>query len=547
MFTLVLVALFIMTLVLWEHNGNVSHDGKLWFNAIATILNLALGLNFLEAFKDMAKILRWRILANRPFTVREADLILGGESLIKLATLMWESRRKLRLVFGCLFWIALNLLAQATIAMLSLNYSMDSGRDSSGIYTTSGNVSAARLDCFYEGKRCPVVDGSPMTTAHTYGELLRDQECCPYTNDADIKNANQSCPYFCNPNIREFAYRFSEYNPTDLALAYPYATYRNIRASADQCYKYKVDFGKSPVVDGPDGNKDVQDFTFGNESYTAHLPIPKSDGALDGTTYVYNGSLVPQNATEQACGPRCIIIYAYRIPSRDSFHQTTITSCHITISEVYNATEDWHHVPDDIARLAAASIGLTGRPTMSKGNIVWPQYQLYTFGSYWETGTLEAPEIGARIASFALSSLASLVNINPKQIVKGTQPNLGYHLEVQWQFVIALAACIGVAHCLLVAAMLWIAKPVVVLDDSDLSTARLLHGLVGTLDGRGSLSDGKALAEGIQSASGSSRGKVVYGVGHRGNGGGERILEMREGLRVRKDLPGKKFPEGRYA
>ena len=77
-----------MTLVLFEKNGNVSHDSKLWFNTIATVLSLTLGLNFLEAFKAMAKVLRWRVLANRPFTIREADLILGSESLMKLGTLM---------------------------------------------------------------------------------------------------------------------------------------------------------------------------------------------------------------------------------------------------------------------------------------------------------------------------------------------------------------------------------------------------------------------------------------------------------------------------
>ena len=77
-----------MTLALFEKNGNVSHDSKLWFNTIATVLSLALGLNFLKAFKAMAKVLRWRVLANRPFTIREADLILGSESLMKLGTLM---------------------------------------------------------------------------------------------------------------------------------------------------------------------------------------------------------------------------------------------------------------------------------------------------------------------------------------------------------------------------------------------------------------------------------------------------------------------------
>ena len=59
-----------------------------------------------EAFKDMAKVLRWRVLANRYFTVREADLILAGESLMKLGTLMRESRKKPLTVFVCAFWVS---------------------------------------------------------------------------------------------------------------------------------------------------------------------------------------------------------------------------------------------------------------------------------------------------------------------------------------------------------------------------------------------------------------------------------------------------------
>ena len=149
LFTLGLIALFILTLILFEKAGNVSHSRKEWFNAVTTILNLALGLNFLEVFKDMAKVLRWRVLASRPSTMREADLILGGESLMKLWDLMRESRKKPITFLACLLWILLNLLAQATIAMLSLNYSMDLGVGSKGAYTVAGIISAPRLDCFY--------------------------------------------------------------------------------------------------------------------------------------------------------------------------------------------------------------------------------------------------------------------------------------------------------------------------------------------------------------------------------------------------------------
>lgn len=53
----------------------------------------------------MAKALRWRVLANRKFRARETDLILGGESLVKLFTLMRESMKKPLTCFVCAFWV----------------------------------------------------------------------------------------------------------------------------------------------------------------------------------------------------------------------------------------------------------------------------------------------------------------------------------------------------------------------------------------------------------------------------------------------------------
>lgn len=54
----------------------------------------------------MAKVLRWRILANQDFSLREADLILSGDSLMKLGTLMLESWKKPRTLFVCAVWVS---------------------------------------------------------------------------------------------------------------------------------------------------------------------------------------------------------------------------------------------------------------------------------------------------------------------------------------------------------------------------------------------------------------------------------------------------------
>ena len=147
------------------------------------------------------------------------------------------------------------------------------------------------------------------------------------------------------------------------------------------------------------------------------------------------------------------------------------------------------------------------------------------------------------MAEFAIGALTGMFNNNPKQLVPGTLPNLGYHIDLQWIYIIPLFVCIGAVHFILIMLMVWIARPVIILDDSNLALARLLYGLVGRLEGRGSLLDGKQVAKAIQ-ASGSKDGQVVYGI--RGEGQDRFVLTVDEGVVLRRRLPGGVFPRGQY-
>ena len=160
--------------------------------------------------------------------------------------------------------------------------------------------------------------------------------------------------------------------------------------------------------------------------------------------------------------------------------------------------------------------------------------------SDWETQNMTAEEVGSLMSEFAIGSIAAMALLNPRTTIRGTLPTLGYQLNVQWQYVIALAICIGGVHLLLVGLMLWIARPVVITDDSNLAVARLLKGLVEPLGREGGLLDGTEIAEAVQR----ENVKVGYGVREGETG---MILEIGNGLRRRKSLPGRRFPLGRYA
>lgn len=218
-----------------------------------------------------------------------------------------------------------------------------------------------------------------------------------------------------------------------------------------------------------------------------------------------------------------------------------------------------------MARLAIASIALTGRSTDPAGlGISWQQYQLYPWGTFLEAHYLNAAEIGSNIAQFAVGSIAATAGLNQKERFSSlTLPILGYSPTIQWPYVIALFVCIGVVHVVLVGLLCWVARPIVVCDDSDLCTARLLQGLVGRIpNGEGGLLEGKELAMAIDNSSlddnsggGDMSGtdlkeptRVVYGVIEKKNGAGvtRRGLGISEGVKPLGLWRGA-FPRGEYA
>ena len=527
------------------------------FNTIITGLSLGLGLNFFDAFKDMARVLRWRLLSHRAFTPREADLILGGDSILKLFVLAWEAVGKPFIFFSCLLWILLNLGAQIGVAIISLTYNMDNGLDTNGTYTTRDIVRFPKLDCYYNPNiytsispgevDCLNSPESNLTFANQYGRLSRYAEQCRYISDDRRLPADQRCDYYMRNDDQEFTYRFREWSFQDTTYAYPYLTDRTIQSSPGQCYEYKI---RDPIesVDTPDGPQSSWLYSYYNETYNGTLQIPRFLAAFDSTTYIYDSVVYPQNATERLCGERCMEMFAFRSKGIHTNRTNAMFSCPITVSEVINATHPKHHVPNDVAKLAAAGIALHGRYTSPDDKNPdfkdWHQYQMYPWGSEWEIHNKSAQEVGARMAEFAIGSIRGMAQNNPPDRIQGTLPILGYRLDVYWSYAIALMTVIAAVHALLFGAMLWISQPVIVVDDSNLCVARLLQSLVQRIGTNGSLLDGKEIARAIELE---SKGKVAYGV-KRAKGPEEQlVLVIDEDIPTRRKLPGKEFPWAVYA
>ena len=272
-------------------------------------------------------------------------------------------------------------LAQASVAMIGLTYSMDQGTDSSGTILNSGTSRIAKLDCYTNGDSCPSAPETPQGIAHAYGQVTQSYQKCAYSTEEDIKKANQSCSYFERNDGQEYAYRFREYNPEDTSRTYPYLTTRIIKASPGSCYQFNIDADTVHPINGSDGTLGVFVYPFHNETYNGSLPIPRGDAAFDATSYVWNGTSPPKNDTENVCGPRCVWLYAFQSIGIITKRPDLMFKCPITVGVVSDVLLPTQNVTDETARLAAASIALSGRYTNPDGPTqVWQQYQLFLWG-----------------------------------------------------------------------------------------------------------------------------------------------------------------------
>lgn len=482
--TILFLVGYVAAILVCQAKQPVDRGNKRIFEAVSTGLILGLGLNFFEAFKDLAKVARWRILSSRYFKLQKVVLILGAESLMKVFRLMTLSSLKSPEFLVSLVWLSVNLGAQVLVAVLPFFASLKSGYNSTGVTLSQGYVAVPKLDCFYRRKvtECEGDIQSQLdpAIAHVLGEggTFRDERC-KYQSTDEIHKAPQTCLYLARADNREFTVRYADSNPADSIGAYPYyGAQRIVTVTANEC-NGNLTTPNPRLVNGSDGPDSEYVWSFENSTGIYDLSVPRTILARDSTTYIWNGTHTPPLATAHACGPRCIVLFALRDMNRGPNHEITIFQCRITISPIFNGTNPAHELSDGIARTAAASIALSGR--WRENFLDWRQFQLYQDGAAWATSLDDSPEdVGARMAEFAASTLATMAQQNPSTIVPGILPTLGYQTDVEWTSTIVLTASIAVAHLLMVLLTLWLARPVIVVDDDYLVKVLLLKGLMGT-------------------------------------------------------------------
>lgn len=202
--------------------------------------------------------------------------------------------------------------------------------------------------------------------------MTLSSDCGSYTKLSEILNSKQNYPYYCCRHChpqQQFAYRFLEFNPNDKQKAYPWMTDRIITASSGDCIQFEEINSTETQVS--------RHYNFGNGdgSYNGSIEIPYALEIPGATTYIYRGIREPQYAEQQRCGKRCMWMWAHKNIGKGA--NSTFFQCPITISDVTNTHDETQQVPDDVALLAAASIGVNGRQNADGS---WTQFQFNPFG-----------------------------------------------------------------------------------------------------------------------------------------------------------------------
>ncbi|KAL8642578.1 MAG: hypothetical protein Q9226_008494 [Calogaya cf. arnoldii] len=539
--TVIFSVLFVSVLSVYDSKGNFSRNDKNAFNVIVTGLSVGL------AFKESAKALRWRILADERHNVREVDLVLAIESLWKVFLLARESiPSRPWTIIACVVWITLNLTAQISVALVTLTFDMVDGKSFNDTYTESGIVNASYLECYEAGENPYACSAGAYSRAHIYGE--KGQSTCGlYKSIDEVVKSEQDHVYYCSQNATnpEFAYRFKEYNPGDMEATYPLFTNRTITASAGECFVYPVKNEKK--VNDVEGKGPGKNFTYGSDTLTEKIQIPDSSLGWHGTTYMYKGFQAPED-TENRCGPRCMWLWAFKNggPSKEinDREPPTFYKCPITISEVSNVSNDSQIIPNEVARIAAVSLALQGRWTGDPDNRNYNQYQFYPRDTVWEIHHKNTSHVGANMARFAIGSIAEMAAANSRIQVQGLVPHLGSHLEIHWEYVVPLLIGIITTHLVLFLSAILATRKFVIKDDSFLAIAHLLQPLVNDLGHEGTLLDGKELAKAIHFK---SRGaEVVVGPMENQGSQDEYYLNIGETVKLRRDWPKHRHPAGNY-
>lgn len=460
---------YVLATRLWQQQGAQSEARKKVYNALTTGISIALGLNIASAFRDMALNMRWPILSGRKRNLVELDLILNADSLTKLVKLMYVARRPL-VVFVCIFWLLVNLLAQAGIAMLSLTYSFD--LDYSQVQMNPNElVSIPSLDHFYpqgELSSDPSIHDEEYA-AHMFGALSYTYQLNTTDNapaPGTIYQPKGAMLYY-NFDTRSVEHTFSDSPTGELLGTFSVYTSRAIKVTYD-CSAYPI------TANGNGTSTEPVVETLGN--MTVDQTVPDSTTFLTHDNHTCEGNL------------RCSVVEAFEASYTDPWYYM----CNVTLGETQNDPRNVSYISDYMAQIATASIAQVGYT-----DYLGVASQIYPRDSPWgSTANGSTDVIGMAISIFAMGTIAGATMYNPYTSYIGSAPKQGVYLHVghPYFFYLIIGLICG-CHLMFIVVVAVLTNRVMVGPDGHLSMSLLLRPIADALNGVSGGKENKAFRD----------------------------------------------------
>jgi hypothetical protein len=489
-----------------EVDGGLSVRQKRIFNALATGLSIALGLNLAGSLRSYIKILRWRFLATRYRSLTEFELVLGLDRQASLFKLIWKSRNKRYRFLPsvtqllCILWIAINLAAAILVAMLGLTYNIDQSENY--VSTQSGLVSVVDFNLLIQGG---FIDGLPFVqNLGDVGSNFDIESSLDYSSGGSgtYENVGDTSRYW-----------FGDYNVNDTSLSV--RTNRYVDGIAT-CSAY-------PVVEGVFGNQSSITYKQGNHNINHNLPPAGRPGP---------GGLVFISDTAKTCGDRCTttkVLQAQADPEqlelKSGVTEAQFFICNTTVSQVYNIPSesyDAYLMSDQIARMFAGAIGWSGEqiPGDSEEYVVYSVTNGLTNTIF---SNANADQIAGVLSKYSIGAVAAMDNIETgdqlRQIIQGQEPGYANYLQVVWWHAGPLLIGIPCLQLASLIAVIAIGNRAIIKDDSYLAAAELYRNTINPLGEHGSLLRGPEIIDALRDPVNGEEPRVIYAWKDEGNGG----------------------------
>ena len=477
------------TLFGFSRPHTLSRFEKYSFNALITLLSLALGLAVVAALKSYAKLLSWRFLASKYRDLQDFELVMNCDSQAKVLKLLWAGRTHGRFWLNktqllCIVSLFIFVALQITIGLLGLTYSIDNSSEPSHMF---GNVSIVDLTNIYQDPTYNTSDFADQTAAANYFGLVGQNY---YQYFEPLGQGDEGFESIYTVDGHTFFYNFVDLNPKVNQQDIVSATSKRWVQTDANCVELKI-------VDGGyvDYDSSTTTLTYKDERDVEHSIYVEGLTTFT-TTVMSNGS--------SDCGARCTNLLL--LDSAGFINSTTadedplphLFGCNSTVSEVHNANtcldERNCTLVDPLAKILAGAMGWSG--TWYSENPL--QYQTYPPGSPYSWDGAEdsvyqdATIRGSQVSWFTAGALAAMDDAGPRITVEGDTPRPGVALDVKWQFAIPVLCVVpAVQFFVLLIVCTW-ANGALIKDGSYLAAARLLRPVVEKLEEHGcALTGGK--------------------------------------------------------